>query len=398
MMIGSVIRAAVVLYSLHTCASELALDEPDDWVLEETVSLLQAEMVLQAREKHPSKKATGVVVDMPQPEDAMKPDSFCEDKVTSDTATATADPTGQPWFFDCAAFISGGIRSHFVSLYRSGAPWSIVEAEAKLATLSGAASAVEGAKATLLDSLLGSSLRPLVVNITKLIVMLLALECLRHIWEREFGMSGVSADSKRKAKEPVLGTSGANAAPKLEAKDAWRGLLEAVLAGDVDSSKTILSGSQIDICRVDTWGCSLLHAAAKGGATPVVEMLLARGAGVHDRDAWDETPLHIAARAGHAEVCDSLVVHGSDVDAVNAQEWTPLIVAADSGHEALCQLLLRRGATCGGLEHASLPSLLQRLLANEPEGVDCEDERVSLTGLMLVDSSSESSLSCEDFE
>jgi len=152
-------------------------------------------------------------------------------------------------------------------------------------------------------------------------------------------------------------------------------LMRACLNGDVKLVETLLKG----VTRVtgeDVWGCTPLHAAAKGGNIAIVRKLMGLGGSVHRCDAWDETALHLAARVGSSDICDLLLAHGAPIDAVSAQDWTPLVVAADAGHRATCELLLSRGAGAAGLAEEDMPRLLLSLL--RPEGdAELQDDLTS---------------------
>jgi len=143
---------------------------------------------------------------------------------------------------------------------------------------------------------------------------------------------------------------------------SWDALMQAALAGD-DARCEALLGKETNIDGADLWGCTLLHAAGKGGSVSVVRQLLERGAKADELDCCKETPLHIAARAGHTAVCKLLLAHGAAIDAVNAQGWTPLVVADDAGQEAVCRFLVDEGASAGDLKDA-MPALPESLLAD----------------------------------
>ena len=53
-----------------------------------------------------------------------------------------------------------------------------------------------------------------------------------------------------------------------------------------------------------------IHAAADGGETEAVRLLIEQGCDVNDRDADGNTALHFAARKGHRHVCEMLVQAG----------------------------------------------------------------------------------------
>lgn len=163
--------------------------------------------------------------------------------------------------------------------------------------------------------------------------------------------------------------------------DGWSELMQAALSSDALRFHALFDAGASTM-GVDMWGSTVLHAAAKGGSTPIVETLLTQvqrdgsaGATINDLDAMDETPLHIAARAGHVGVCMLLRSHGAVIDAANAQGWTPLVLAAHEEQIAVCEALLSCGATAGGLQHEHLPQLL-RLRLGADSGV-CRQKTVS---------------------
>jgi len=145
-------------------------------------------------------------------------------------------------------------------------------------------------------------------------------------------------------------------------EDGWSGLMHAALQGDDERCKYYLS-MNIDLSKKDSWGCNVLHAAAKGGSQAVVTELVASGLRVDEPDSWDETALHVSARNGHVEVCEVLLAFGAMLNTRNAQNMTPLLVAGHAGHESVCRLLVGRGAHAEGVPHQNLPPLLQSFLS-----------------------------------
>lgn len=143
-------------------------------------------------------------------------------------------------------------------------------------------------------------------------------------------------------------------------------LMRAVAVGDEAKARELL-GQGASASEVDFWGCSALHAAAKGGMCGLATELLDLGAELDAADAWDDTPLHMASRAGHTEVCELLITRGASVDMVNAQSRTPLVVAGHAEHGAVCHLLLGKGANVGGLPEKELPPLLRELWPHAEE-------------------------------
>lgn len=187
-------------------------------------------------------------------------------------------------------------------------------------------------------------------------------------------MRKLHAQRKEKAQQPTeVAKKGSRPAGDFD------DLMKAALAGNSALCKELIDAGT-ETSGSDMWGCTLLHAAARGGLLPVTKMLLASGARVADLDAWDETPLHLAARAGHIDVCELLLAYGAMVDTKNAQEWTPLVVAADAGQEAVCSFLLGRGAGVAGLEDSALPALLVAKLSENmfEGGFACSDNDAPL--------------------
>lgn len=77
----------------------------------------------------------------------------------------------------------------------------------------------------------------------------------------------------------------------------------------------------------DTARNTALHHAASAGHTPVVELLVARGAHVEQLNAKGETALHLAARGGHAMTCVALLGNGANGQARDNLGRTPMQLA-----------------------------------------------------------------------
>ena len=73
-----------------------------------------------------------------------------------------------------------------------------------------------------------------------------------------------------------------------------------------------------------------LHFASRYERPDVVRMLLEYGAVVNARDKGCVTPLHLASEEGNLAVARLLVEHGANVDAEDDKGWTPLQVASGS--------------------------------------------------------------------
>jgi len=116
----------------------------------------------------------------------------------------------------------------------------------------------------------------------------------------------------------------------------------AAYTGDLRGIKRLLEKDT----RVDSLeGLTLLHAAAAGGHTDVVEFLIAEGfEATATTEDYETTPLHLAALSGHKEAAELLIDKGADLNQENSNGATPLHVAAGNGHRPIAELLIEAGA------------------------------------------------------
>jgi len=90
-------------------------------------------------------------------------------------------------------------------------------------------------------------------------------------------------------------------------------------------------------------GLTLLHAAAIGGQTAIVDLLLTNGLDVRLKTQEGYTALHHAAAGNHREVAELLLAKGADVNAEPGKQ-TPLHWAIRKQHKDMIEWLLARGA------------------------------------------------------
>jgi len=93
-------------------------------------------------------------------------------------------------------------------------------------------------------------------------------------------------------------------------------------------------------------------AAASGGHTHVVKLLLEAGADIEAMDQEGLTALMNAAENGTESTVAMLIQHGAQVDAASNAGFTPLIVAAAGGHSKACALLLDKDPTIISKTHS----------------------------------------------
>ncbi|XP_064473258.1 transient receptor potential cation channel subfamily A member 1 homolog isoform X2 [Ornithodoros turicata] len=85
-----------------------------------------------------------------------------------------------------------------------------------------------------------------------------------------------------------------------------------------------------------------LHAAAQGGFSEIVALLVESGAELEAKNYYEWTPLTVACRTGDFDTVSNLLVAGSSVLTVDKMKNRPLHVAAQFGNDKIVDLLLGR--------------------------------------------------------
>ena len=91
-------------------------------------------------------------------------------------------------------------------------------------------------------------------------------------------------------------------------------------------------------------GGSALYACAQANQTPLVELLLGKGADVNADNGSGWTPLHIAIEKGHTDLAHLLLNKGAKVDTVTLNGQTPLLTALRSGMSEIAWRVMKNGA------------------------------------------------------
>ena len=102
-----------------------------------------------------------------------------------------------------------------------------------------------------------------------------------------------------------------------------------------------------DVNAKNKYGMAPLHYAARNGRKGVVELLIAKGAKVNERNiefsqGW--TPMHYAAFYGQKEIVEPLVIVGAQVNAKDIMNRTPLDLAVLNHKKETADLLRKHGA------------------------------------------------------
>jgi ankyrin repeat protein len=91
-------------------------------------------------------------------------------------------------------------------------------------------------------------------------------------------------------------------------------------------------------------GATALHNAAVNGHTAAIQLLVDAGADVQATESSGCTPLYLAAMNGYADTTAELLSAGACVNTARQDGFTPLHAAAEWGHPAVLRVLLDDGA------------------------------------------------------
>jgi uncharacterized protein len=129
-----------------------------------------------------------------------------------------------------------------------------------------------------------------------------------------------------------------------------RELIAAAYRNDVAAARTLIeAGADVNAKDHLQQSAYLIATSEVGDDPALLELTLANGAKVNDKDRFDGTGLIRAAERGHPRIVRRLMETGIDVDHVNRLGWTALleaIVLGEGGppHVATVRALVEGGA------------------------------------------------------
>jgi len=117
------------------------------------------------------------------------------------------------------------------------------------------------------------------------------------------------------------------------AGDGFTPLALACFFGHADVAEHLVNqGANLNLAAANVMRVAPIHAAVAGRKRAIVEMLLAAGADVNQRQHQGWTPLHAAAQNGDEDLVSCLLAHGADRFARSDSGQSPLDLAMSRGH------------------------------------------------------------------
>jgi ankyrin repeat protein len=129
-------------------------------------------------------------------------------------------------------------------------------------------------------------------------------------------------------------------------RDQATPLIAAALGGQVEAAKLLLAKGA-DVMARNSGGFTALHAAAFSGSAAVASLLLDNKADRDDKaNKAGASPFFVAAEMNHPEVVELMIAKGADVGQRESHGYMATTRAFYKGHFDMIRLLKRHGAVC----------------------------------------------------
>jgi uncharacterized protein len=123
-------------------------------------------------------------------------------------------------------------------------------------------------------------------------------------------------------------------------------LWNAVWNNDIEMVKLLLKNSADPKQKYKNkeQNIGLLEITAQEGLLKITQLLVEKGADIHEKSQQGFTPLRIASRNGRIDLVKYFIANGSEVDTRGDDGATPLEHAASKGHLEIVKILIQHGA------------------------------------------------------
>ena len=152
-------------------------------------------------------------------------------------------------------------------------------------------------------------------------------------------------------------------------------LVQVFRTGNRNECARLIESEEIDINFIDHsyYSRSLIHWACFHGHLDIIQSLLNKGAGIHDKNSCGWSLIMEASRNGYIEIVEFLVSQGANVNDVCKYGWNSLMLASAQGNTRVVKFLLVQGADIYHKSESGKTCI--DVATNEPElGVQVEDE------------------------
>ena len=121
----------------------------------------------------------------------------------------------------------------------------------------------------------------------------------------------------------------------------------------------LLTLNKRSLAEKDNEGRTVLHHAAESAIdSRMIDILVAAGSVIEERDNKGMTPLMLAAKAGKVHNIEALIKAGAAVDSTTENGITALMYAAKSGNEFAVEKLIKAGANVNAQDKEGLTPLI----------------------------------------
>jgi len=128
------------------------------------------------------------------------------------------------------------------------------------------------------------------------------------------------------------------------AQQPGKSLNQAVVDGDIDRVKSLISEGADLNPKKNIMGWTLLQTAIQNRRTEIVTLLIDKGADIKAKDNRGRTPLHFAAETGQKEVVEQLIAKGAEINVTDGRADNALSLAKKNNNKEIIDLLVKNGA------------------------------------------------------
>jgi ankyrin repeat protein len=133
-------------------------------------------------------------------------------------------------------------------------------------------------------------------------------------------------------------------------------LMRASLSGGLERiTNKLIQEHEVDFKDKNSSGETFLHAAANGGDTAFIGLLIERDLDPNTKNVYGWAPLHYAASEGHRNMVEALVKNKAEKNIRTKDGKNPYNIAQELGQKDLIQYLKEKGTTISSTSRKQKP-------------------------------------------